>query len=109
MDKNKQDTTLPVLTHILGLIAGFIGPLIILLVSKKDYEKNHAKLALNWQFSFLIYAIACVILMLILIGILLIFILFILNLIFSIMAAVKAGENELWKYPLAIPFFKVKL
>jgi hypothetical protein len=37
----KQDTTLPVLTHILGLLTGFIGPLIILLAAQDKNSKNH--------------------------------------------------------------------
>ena len=102
----ESDKTLPVLTHILTLVAGFIAPLIILLVSKDENAKKHSKNALNWQFSLMIYLLISFVLMLILIGFLLFFALIILNLVFAIMAAVKAGNNELWKYPLAIHFFK---
>lgn len=102
----ESDKTLPVLAHLLGLIGGFIGPLIILLVSKDENAKKHSKNALNWQFSFLIYIFISFVLMIILIGFFLLIALAILNLVFAIMAAVKAGENKLWKYPLAIHFFK---
>tara|TARA_Y100000310_G_scaffold159115_1_gene158591 strand:- start:10126 stop:10269 length:144 start_codon:yes stop_codon:yes gene_type:complete len=47
--------------------------------------------------------------MLFLIGFFLIFVLIFLNLIFTIIAAVKAGDHKLWKYPMAMPFFKVKI
>jgi hypothetical protein len=103
----KQDTTLPVLTHILGLFTGFLGPLIILLVTQDKNSKNHAKYALNWQFSLMIYFFVSIILAFVLIGFLFLFALFVLDLIFSIMAAVRAGDNKLWQYPLAIHFFKV--
>ena len=53
----KQDTTLAVLTHILGLITGFIGPLVLYLVAKDNYTKEHSKHALNWQISYAIYII----------------------------------------------------
>ena len=108
MVQKKQDTTLPVLAHILGLFTGFIGPLIILLVSKKEYEKTHAKYALNWQISLVIYFMVSFALMLVLVGFILVFALLIMNLVFCIIAAVKAGENTFWKYPLAIPFLKIK-
>ena len=108
MAQNKQDTTLPILAHILGLFTGFIGPLIILLVSKKKYEKDHSKHALNWQISLIIYVLVSIPLMIVLIGFALLFAVMIMNLVFCILAAVRAGDNILWKYPLAIPFLKVK-
>ena len=104
----KKDNTLPVLAHILGLFSGFLGPLIILLVSKEKRVQDHCKLVLNWHFSLIIYYVLSIILMIILIGFLGLVVFSILNLIFSIMGAVKASEGKLWKYPLSIPFFKVK-
>ena len=102
----KRDNTLPILTHILGLFTGFLGPLIILLASKDKNTKSHAKVVLNWQFSLLIYFAVSSILMLILIGFLGFIALGIMNTIFSIIGAVKASEKEIWKYPLSISFFK---
>jgi len=107
MAKHK-DQTLPVLTHILGWLTSFVGPLIILLTARDKDLKKHAKRALNWQFSLIIYMIISVILMLVLIGFVLIVILAILNIVFSIMAAVKAGHGEHWRYPMSINFFDVK-
>lgn len=38
-----KDTTLPILAHVLGFFVGFLGPLIILLVSENDENaKKHA-------------------------------------------------------------------
>jgi uncharacterized protein len=101
-----KDNTLKILTHILGLITGFIGPLIILLASEDKHDKEHSKKSLNWQISVAIYSIVSVALMFILIGIPIFIALYILNLIFCIMATVKASNNELWDYPLAIKFLK---
>ena len=89
----KQDTTMPVLAHILGLVTGFIGPLIILLISKKNYEKDHAKLALNWQISLVIYGIISIILVFILIGILFLVALGVLNLIALIALIVEMQKT----------------
>lgn len=102
-----NDRTLAIFTHVLALFFGFLAPLIVLLVSKSDYVKKHAKKALNWQFSRLIYSLASFILILVLVGIFFLLALAVLNLIFCIIAAVKAGNDELWDYPLSIRFFKV--
>jgi len=103
----KQNNTLSILTHLLGLLTGFLGPLIILLASSEKNVKKHAKAVLNWQFSLLIYFIISAILIIILIGVLGFIALSIMNLIFSIIGAVKASEGQVWKYPLSIRFFKV--
>ena len=101
-----KDSTIPVFTHILGLFTGFIGPLIVLLATKDLYAEKHAKKALNWHFSLIIYYILSFILTLVLIGFTLIIVLAIINAVFSIIAAVKASNNEIWDYPLSIKFFK---
>jgi len=102
----QKDKTLEILTHILGLLTGFIGPLIILLITKDEQAKVHSRNALNWQISFIIYLIVSFILMLILIGFVLLIALSVVNVVFCILAAVKANEGEVWKYPMAIPFLK---
>lgn len=103
--KQKQDdSSLKVLTHILGLLVGFLGPLIILLVTEDEEVKKHAKKALNWQISVIIYMIVSVILIFVIIGLFLLIALIIIDIVFCIMAATKASKEELWNYPLAIPF-----
>lgn len=104
--KNKDDHLLQILVHILGLFTAFIGPLILFLVSKDKEVKTHAKVALNWQISFIIYIAASSFLSLLLIGFLLVPIFGVLNTIFCIIAAVKASEGNLWVYPLSIKFLK---
>ncbi len=108
MVKKKIDNTLNILAHILGLFTGFLGPLIIFLASKDKVAKKHAKYALNWQFSLMIYVFVSIPLIFFLIGFILLPALIILNMVFCIIAIVKASENTFWKYPLTIPFFKVE-
>lgn len=107
MPEQKSDDTLPILVHILGLLTGFLGPLIVLLVPSEENAKKHAKVVLNWQFSLLIYFIISLILMIILIGFLGFVALVTINTIFSIIGAVRASEGQIWRYPLSINFFKV--
>ena len=101
-----ENRTLSIVAHVLGLFVGFLGPLIVYLVTKEEPARTHARNALNWQISLIIYMIISVILIIILVGLLLIGILALLNIIFSIVAAVKASNGEIWKYPLAIEFLK---
>jgi uncharacterized Tic20 family protein len=114
---------LSILAHALGIITGFLGPLIILLMTSDTNVKNHAKKALNWQITFLIIFI--ILFMTLFVSFFLIFInpfffivyfllfipvfaLSIANLILCIIAALKASKGELWNYPLSFPFFKTE-
>ncbi len=98
--------SLVILPHILGLFTWIIGPLVTLLASDNQALKDHSKKALNWQISLTIYSIISAILVLVLIGALFLMVLGILNLVFCILAAVKAADGELWDYPLTINFLK---
>lgn len=104
----KESSTLPILAHILGLLTGWLGPLIILLATNEEPAKNHARMALNWQLSFVIYALVSALLALIFVGFVLLIAISILDTVFCIIAAVKAERGELWKYPVTIPFLKVQ-
>ena len=116
MNKKSPDDSLKILTHILGIFTWFIGSLVIFVISKKQEEKEHSKNALNWQISFTIYFFVLMTLMILSINkigwsiafIGLIFILAILNIIFCIIATVKASEDKFWKYPMAIRFLRNK-
>ncbi|MEP1447346.1 MAG: DUF4870 domain-containing protein [Paraglaciecola sp.] len=90
---------------------GFILPIVMWATNKdKNAEiDKHGKVTLNWMISLFIYSIVCVVLWIVIIGMLGFFILVILNLIFAIIAAVKANDGELWVYPFSIKFFKVEL
>lgn len=103
----QDNKSLAVINHILGIFTGFIGPLIIFLLAKDKFSKDSAKAALNWQISLIIYSLISAVLVFVIIGILLIVVLWILNIVFPVIAALRANEGKVWKYPLSIPFFKV--
>ena len=106
MPQNSDDRSLAVITHVISILVGFLMPLIVLLASDKEFVKANAKNALNWQFSLIIYSIISFVLVFVLIGFFLIPILYVANIVFCIIAAVRANEGKAWKYPLAIPFFR---
>ncbi len=99
-----DDVTLPVMAHVLGLLTGFLGPLILYLVGTDPRAKEHARNALNWQISLIIYAVVCIPLVFFFIGVFLIIALGILDLVFCITAAIRAGNRQPYTYPMTIPF-----
>ena len=97
----------------LGIIAGLviplgniIAPLVIWLVYKDRsvYIDYHGKEALNFQLTMTIAMIISGILIFVLIGLPLLIVLGLLDLILSIIAAVRANEGERYRYPFNIRF-----
>lgn len=103
-----KDTSLAVVAHILGLLTGFLGPLVMYLVYKdSDYNKDQITEALNFQLTILIALIISTVLMLVLIGFLLAIAVAIFDFIFCIIAAVESNKGKEYRYPFAIRFLKV--
>jgi len=95
-----------VLCHLSAFLGfGLILPLIVYLVTRNEHGSTiplHAREALNFHLSLLIYFVISGFLALILIGFVLILILAIAAVVFAIIAAVKASNNELYHYPLTL-------
>ena len=97
--------------YLTGGLGWYLAPIIVW-IAKKDDDKfiiEQCKESLNFQISLLIYLIAIGFSVLLIIGILLIPILFILPLlqiIFVIIASVKANNGESYLYPFTIRFIK---
>ena len=91
-----------------GSIGCFLGPLIIWLVKKDTmpFVDDQGKEALNFNITFSIAALVCLILFLIFIGYLLMAALWVLWLVFVIMAAIKSGEGEVYRYPFTMRFIR---
>jgi len=102
-----DEKTMAILSHILCIVAGFLAPLIIYLVKKDSpYIVAHAKESLNFQLTLIIGYIISFILVFILIGIFLIWLIALANLVFVIIATIRASENKLYRYPFSIRFVK---
>jgi uncharacterized Tic20 family protein len=93
------------MTWFLPIIGGVVAVLIIWQIKKDDHPfiAENGRRALNFQISMLIYALALAITV---IGIFLVPIVAILNVIFAIIAAVRAGDGKPYDYPLDIEFIK---
>lgn len=98
----------------LGGVPAFLGPLIVWLVRKDGdlWAADHGRAALNFNLSVLLYALALVVLSVFTLGLGLLValpagsVLGLGWLCFSIVGAIKAANNELYHYPLTIPFVR---
>ncbi|VAV90282.1 hypothetical protein MNBD_ACTINO01-1698 [hydrothermal vent metagenome] len=101
-----------VAAHLLPWVGlGFLGPLIIWLIKRDEspYVEEHAREALNFQISFLIYMIVSALLMLVVIGFFLFIGIGIFGFVVMIIAAIKAANGERYRYPLTIRFINPKV
>jgi uncharacterized Tic20 family protein len=95
----------------LSALAGFIspfgsilGPLIIWQIKKNVFPlvDDQGKEALNFQITMAIAFIACLILMIVLIGVILIWIVGLFDLVMIVIAAIKANNGERYRYPFTL-------
>jgi len=106
-----QERLWAMLAHLLSFVAaylflGFVAPLIVLLVfgPRSAYVRAHAVESLNFNLTWLLYAIIGVILAFLLIGIPILIALGIAYLVLIIIASVRANNGEFFRYPLTIRF-----
>ncbi len=100
---SSDENNLAMIAHILGIVIGFIGPLVIYLTAKdKPFAYSQSKEALNFQITVLIAWVACAILSFIGIGFLPFGAVWVVNLIFCVLGATAASKGEAYKYPFAL-------
>ncbi|MEU6728331.1 DUF4870 domain-containing protein [Nonomuraea wenchangensis] len=99
-----DDSTMAMLAHLLGLLASWIGPLIIYLIKRDQspYVRDQAAEALNFQITMFIGYIVAAVLSVVFIGVLLLPVIWVLSLIFHIQAAVATNKGQRYRYPLSI-------
>lgn len=109
-DVPQDQRTMAMLAHLLGILTGFLGPLIIWLINKDKPESgfvnDQAKEALNFQITLLLVYIVGVVLSIILIGIFINLAAWLACIILSIMAGMKANEGVEYRYPFALRLIK---
>ncbi len=108
VEPSKDAKMWAMLCHLLAIFTGFIAPLIIWLMKKEEepFIDAHGKQALNWQFTVLIALIVSGLTWFLCIGVFLTPAIYVCNIVFCIIASIKANNGESYKYPIAIPFFK---
>lgn len=99
---------LAALLPIVPLFGGAIGALIIWQIKKDEFSfvDEQGKEALNFQISILIYAIVAGLLIFVCIGTFLLPAVLIFDIVFLLIAAIKANNGFHYRYPLCIRFIK---
>jgi len=89
---------------------GILGPLIVWQIKKDEdpFINRHGIAAMNFHLSMMIYYFVSFLLAFVIIGFFFLAVLAITELVLVILASIKASNGEEYKYPLAIPFIKVK-
>ena len=106
-----QERLWGMLAHLLSFVAayialGFVAPLVVLLVfgPRSAYVRAQAVESLNFNLSWLLYAIVAGILVIIGIGLLILLALGIAYVVLVVIASVRANNGQLYRYPLTIRF-----
>lgn len=109
-----SERELGMLTHLLSFagmampFGSIMGPLVIWLMKKDESEflDQTGRAVLNFQISYVIWSCAAFLLCFFLIGFPMLIVLPILNLVFTIIGAVKARDGIVWDYPMTIEFLR---
>ena len=93
---------------IVPVIGSIIAPLVIWQMKKDDFKfvDEQGKEAVNFQISILIYALVAGLLCFVCIGFVLLPGVYIFDLVFLLIAAIKANDGRQYRYPLTIRFIK---
>jgi len=112
---SKEERTWAMFSHLSSLLGytvlplgNIIAPLVIYLVKKDTmpFAAGEARECLNFQISMLIYLAAGALLLIVLIGFIVLPALYVLNIVFTIIAAIKANEGVPYRYTLTLRFVK---
>ena len=102
--RQSDETVWALLAHLSYFVLALIGPLIIMLVcgQERPFARAHAVEALNFHITVLIGVVISIPLFFLIIGFITLPAILIAGLIFTIIAAIKAGQGEGYRYPLTI-------
>ncbi len=94
--------------YVIPLVGGVVGPLIIWLIKKDEmpFVNDQGKESLNFQITVLIAIVICMILFVVVIGVFLLPVVAVCNIVFIIIAAIKANAGEAYRYPFALRLIK---
>ncbi|MDR3410920.1 MAG: DUF4870 domain-containing protein [Formivibrio sp.] len=102
-----DEKTIATLVWVGTIFFGFIPSLIVFLIRKDDeFLLEHCKEALNWSITTAIGWLCGVVLSFMLIGFLVFPVIILCNLIFCIMGAIKASNQQLFRVPVCLRLIK---
>jgi uncharacterized protein len=105
---NGNDKLWAIMAHISvffsALLLPILVPLVIYLAMRNEsrFVAEHAREALNFHLSLLIYVACCIPLIFVVIGIPLMILIGLASLVLGVIAAVKTSDGNTYRYPLTI-------
>ncbi|GAB3711045.1 DUF4870 domain-containing protein [Nocardiopsis oceani] len=105
---NQEERTFALLTHLSGIILGFVVPLVMYLIKKDEspFLRDQAAQALNFQLLLLIGYVIAIPLSFIFIGTILSFALWVCAIVFGIMGGMASNRGEWYRYPVDVGWVK---
>lgn len=105
-----SENNLAMIAHLSPIVSGFIGPLIVWLIKKDDpqagFVVGEAKEALNFQLTVFLALVISGLLTIVVIGGLLMPAIVIANIVFCVIAGLKANEGQPYRYPVTFRLIK---
>ena len=103
-----DDRNLAMLAHLLGIVSGFLGALVIWLLKKDQsaFIDEQCKEALNFQITMVVAVVGAWMLMFVLVGFILLPLLLVANFVFCVIAAVSVSNGKPYRYPVSIRLLK---
>jgi uncharacterized Tic20 family protein len=104
-----DDRTLAIVTPLLAIVTGFIGPLIVYLIKKGDGDSatlRAARESLNFQITVALAIAACILTIWLILPIFLMWVIGIANFVLCIVHAVKVSGDHEYRYPLSLRLIK---
>lgn len=105
---NQDERTMGLLSHLSGILLGFLGPLIFFLIKKDEspFVRDQAAQALNFQFILLIGYLISAVLYVVFIGAILQLAVWVCAVVFGILGGIAANKGEWYRYPFNVSWVK---
>ena len=105
---SKDARNMAMLCHLLAIFTGFVAPLIIWLIKKGEepFVDQQGKEALNFQITVILAMFVAGLLTFICIGVPLLFAIPVADLVFCIIASIKASNGVAYRYPVSLRLVK---
>lgn len=102
---NGDERTLAIIVHVLSIFFWIVPGLVVYIVKKDEsaFVADHAREAMNFQISM---TVLYIVLLISLVGILFLWVPWLIQLVACIVAAIRASEEKLYRYPLTLRLIK---
>jgi len=105
---SKDARNMAMLCHLLAIFTSFVAPLIIWLIKKDEepFVNQQGKEALNFQITVILAMFVASLLTILCIGVPLLFAIPVVDVVFCIIASVKASNGVAYRYPVSLRLIK---